>query len=511
MIGRVFWVMAVLFWLSAFPALAAENSAIPCAMLAKTDFTGIKDAPTAIVKAEVVGDYCAVTGYVQPQVQFEVRLPTAAWNGRYFQTGCGSFCGIVPIKACDDAIGKGFAVAADNMGHIGDFFKDPVWGGDPALRLDYAGRSTHVVAIAAKAILQRYYGKPQAFSYFRGCSTGGREGLAEAQRHPEDFDGIIAGDPAFAARLADLSGNWDSRQQFYPDGKPVFSPAKLALLHQAVLARCDGLDGVKDGIIADPRACDFKPTSIACPGGNDSDNCLTPDQVAAAEKLYGGPRNSHGELLYPGRVPFGSELSWGAVEGMTLVDGFLRYLAFPENPPASYRFRDFDFDKDIPKIEPMARIYDPDAPREAPDLAAFHRRGGRLIMYHGWADPGVYPEGTLDYYAQVAAHEGAKDIESWFRLFMVPGMGHCRGGGVPDNFDMLGPMMEWVEHGQPPERIVARQIENGNVVRSRPLFPYPTTAKYSGSGDVNDEKNWMPEAPKTHRDDRIKWIWAPAS
>jgi len=489
--------------------------AMQCEQLAREDFTKTFEAPLSVLSAKLVpasGDteeYCAVNGYIQPQIQFEVRLPSRTWNGRYFQVGCGGFCGVINIDNCADALAANFVVAAHNMGHVGLPTKDPVWGSDPALREDYGGRSTHLMSIAGKALAERYYGKRPARSYFRGCSTGGREGLSEAQRYPEDFDGIIAGDPAFPGRLGAIANNWDARHLLRDDGSEVFSRAKLEVLAGAVMKACDKLDGLVDGIITDPRVCKFDPARIQCKK-DDGPDCLTAEQVAAAKALYSGPVNSKGEKLMPGATPYGSELSWSGAGRRSLAEGYLRYLAFPTNPPADYDYRSFDFDTDVAKTEEMARLYDPVAPYEAPDLRAFEQRGGKLIVYHGWADAGVSPMAMLDYYAHVTARQGGGEkVREWFRVFMVPGMFHCRGGNAPNTFDLLPAIVKWVEKGEAPDRIVATQFGPEGVIRTRPLFPYPAYARYTGKGDVNDEANWVSASPKKAPDDRLDWVRAP--
>ena len=271
MFGRMAGALVVLALCVSAPSAHADvartdanlRAAIDCTAIEQHDFTRLDEAPTAIVSARLVAAangeaaYCAVIGVVQPQVQFELRMPAETWNGRYFQTGCGGLCGNVPIQNCADAQARGFAVAAQNMGHVGHFWRDGLWASVPALREDFGRRSTHVVSVAAKAIIEHFYGARPAYSYFRGCSTGGREGLSEAQFYPEDFDGIIAGDPAFPGRQGTIANNWDAQQLLDANNQPVFTPARLQTLANAVMQSCDGLDGLADGIIGDPRVCSF--------------------------------------------------------------------------------------------------------------------------------------------------------------------------------------------------------------------------------------------------------------
>ncbi|HUO12426.1 MAG TPA: tannase/feruloyl esterase family alpha/beta hydrolase [Caulobacteraceae bacterium] len=509
-------------------AVDANTAAtMDCPKLMGLNLLGLPGAPTSLLSAKVVPatadfpqtwnrgfapEYCDVTAYVQPQVQFELRLPTHTWNGRYLQTGCGGFCGAIDIEQCADALAGNFAVAAQNMGHVGngerDPINEPIWGSDPALRIDYGDRSTHVVAIAAKAIIQAYYGGRPAYAYFRGCSTGGREGLSEATKHPEDFDGIIAGDPALPGTAGTISGLWSARLEVTRDGKETFSIAKLRSLHAAVIAACPGLDGLTDGD-PDPRDCKFDPASVACPPGQDRDDCLTAAQVDAARQLYDGPRDSHGRRLFPGYMVKGTELGWRSPPFGTLSDAYVKYLAFAQNPPAGYSMWDVDLERDLPATEATAALYDPVAPHAAPDLAAFHARSGKLLVYHGWAD-GMSSLETLDFHARVVARDGGPEaVDKWFRVFMVAGMAHCRGGGVADKFDALTAMVDWVEKGQAPDRLLASQVANGVVVRTHPIYPYPIIARYRGTGDPADAANWSPAPPPHPHDDAIDWVWAP--
>ncbi|MEJ0065208.1 MAG: tannase/feruloyl esterase family alpha/beta hydrolase [Caulobacteraceae bacterium] len=362
----------------------------------------------------------------------------------------------------------------------------------------------------AKAVVERFYGAKPAWSYFRGCSTGGREGLAEAAWAPDDFDGIVAGDPAFA--VGAIANTWDSQHLLRPDGAPVIPAAKLVVLHQAILAACDALDGVKDGIMMDPRACHFQVASIECKGGGEGADCLSAAQVAAAEAVYDGPRDSKGQRLYPGGAMFGAEASWGTTaDSASLPAGAERFLEFWPNPPLSYTYRDFNFDTDLPKIKASLALYDPVPPGEAPDLTAFERRGGKLILYHGWADGGVSPINTLDYYSQVAHGQGGMaKVRGWFRLFMVPGMFHCRGGDAPNTFDFMPSIMAWVEKGVAPDGVVATQKDpSGQILRQRPLYAYPEQAAYKGAGDANMASSWQATTPSTMPDDRVAWIWGP--
>ncbi len=502
----------------ATPAKAALDASLSatmdCAALGKADLSRAKDFPATILSSKLVeasGDthaYCAVTGYIEPQIQFEVRLPTTTWNGRYFQVGCGGFCGFVNARGCGDMLARDFVVAANNLGHVGAILSDPLWGADPQLRRDYAGRATHATAVVAKRLVALFYKARPAYSYFRGCSTGGREGLYLAQHQPDDFDGIIAGDPAFAGRLGAIANTWAAQHLFDRGNVPVFDTAALALLHSATIKACDGIDGLKDGIIMDPRACHFDPAVLLCKPGQSS-GCLSAKQIAAAKANYDGPRNSKGERLVPGGMMPGSEGAWGGDDTWTLPEGSLRYLMF-DQPRRDFDYHDFNWDTDMAKVRAQVAQYDPVPPGEAPDLAAFHAHGGRLILYHGWADQGVTPLGSLDYYSQVAARLGGMaELRDWFRVFMVPGMFHCRGGDAPNTFDFIPAIMAWVEQGHAPDGVIATQREGDAVKRTRPLYAYPAYAKYDGKGSPDLAANWHRVMPARMPDDRIDWIWGP--
>lgn len=495
---------------TAGPDATAES----CALIATQDFADIPEAPTAIAGAEHVAgggtdpSYCRITGVIAPQIQFELRLPDD-WNGRYLQGGCSGFCGFIPIEACGEAQDQGFAVAASDLGHGGGPWAMPVWASDNQLRSDFAGRATHVLSLSAKAIIRAYYGSIPRFSYFQGCSTGGREGLYVAQHHPDDFDGIIAGAPAFAGRLGPIWNNWIAQSLLTADDRPVFSADDLTLLHSAVLRQCDGVDGFTDGIIADPRQCEFNPGDLQCASTQASD-CLSVPQIAAARSMYSGPRNRQGVLLSPGGAAYGSELDWNGSLMAQIAQNFLRFLSFDGVRPA-YDYRDFNWDDDIASVEAAAYEFDPVGPREAPELAAFQEGGGRLIVYQGQADSGVPPAGILDYYANVWMRSGGlEQTRNWFRLFLIPGMAHCGGGSAPNSFDMLSPLVRWVESGEQPDGIVATQFDDmGAAIRNRPIFAYPNIAQYAGQGDPNEASAWVLRV-REEGPDRIDWIWAPS-
>jgi hypothetical protein len=491
------------------------------------DFADLPGAPTRISSATVVAataqapEYCDVKGYVAPQVQFELKLPTKTYQGRYLQEGCGGFCGsITPTSfpACDAQLGGDFALSTTNDGHVGASGFDAVWASnDRQLRIDMYFRAVHVTAVASKAIVGAFYGQAPRYSYFQGCSEGGREGLMEAQRYPEDFDGIIAGAPA--AYWSPLNAEyqpWNARSNTAPDGSSIITPDKLPALHQAVIAACDGKDGLVDGQLEDPRDCSFDPASIQCPATSDAPSCLTAAQVQAARRIYGGPRDARGRRLYVGGEPLGSELQWapwlstpaGTPAATSIAaqagDNFLRFLAFPIGQPGKtlqdWQFTDEEFNR-LRAEERAANALDP-------DLRAFRRHGGKLILYHGWADQAISPFGTPAYYQAVEdTMGGSAAVQRFARLFMIPTMYHCGGGYGPSQFDTVGPIVDWVESGKAPEALVTTQTNaSGKVVRTRPVFPYPKRARYTGSGSIDDAANFVAADPATPPDDHVKWL-----
>ncbi len=478
--------------LTSLPALALAQSSAPvaCEDLAGQDLTALPEAPTRITSATIVAaiddtpEYCAVTGYVAPQIQFEVRLPTDGWNGNYFQTGCGGFCGVIPIESCAPALARNYAVAAENSGHTGANAFDALWAyGDRQAEIDFAHRSPYAVSVAAKELIRLFYGQPAEHAYFQGCSTGGRQALMMAQRYPEAFDGIVAGSPALLQNyLATIAQGYLERVNRDAQGQLILPVDKLSLLSDAVMAACDETDGRADGVIDDPMSCSFEPATLECAAGQDPATCLTSPQVAVVEAFYAGAPDENGDPLFAG-LARGSELGWGLFNFSIGTDErmsgsgiyatqVLRYLAFDEDPGPSYSLDDFDYGDPAARaeLEPMARLYNSDDP----DMTTFRDRGGKLILYHGFADPLITPIETINYYTEAAELGGGIDAtQEWFRLFMLPGVYHCRGGPGSDQVDWLTAIEQWVEQDTSPGRIVARKIEDGAVAQERILLPYP--------------------------------------
>ena len=496
---------------------------VECAALAGVDVSVAVGAGTGITAATLTTagpgyPVCDVRGVIAPQIQFQVQLPTQTYRQRYLQTGCGGLCGTLAITVqaaagCVPVTDGTFAVASNNQGHVGGGGADGNFGVDPQLRIDFAERADHLTALAAKALIAEFYGQGPRYSYFDGCSQGGHEGLTEAQRYPDDFDGILAGAPAsITTELNSFNQPWLARVNFDAAGRAILPATKLGPLHDAVMARCDGLDGLVDGQLDDPRTCDFDPAALACPGA-DSPTCLTQAQVAVVHKIYSGAVTGQGEHLYPGGQPYGSELAWApwfvaesqrATIAWRIGNGWVKYLAFEQNPPLSFTLNDIGFDRStFDRVRQLASLYD----AIDPDLTAFRDSGGKLILWHGWADQAIPPTGTTAYYQAIQDRMGGLAATQRFaRLFMFPGVLHCGGGTAPNTFDLLTPLMNWVENRAAPAKVVATRSDGGTVVRSRPVFPYPLVARYTGTGSIDDAANFAAARPERPTQDRFPWL-----
>ncbi len=466
----------------------------------------------AIAANGAVPAHCRVTGVLSPEIAFEVSLP-AKWNGRFYMIGNGGHAG----EALDDAgrvaqrntaLQLGFAFAQTNTGH--DSRKEP--GGtfvlsNPQKAIDYAYRAVNLTATTGKNLTKDYYGKSVSYAYWNSCSNGGRQGLIEAQRFPEDFDGIVANAPWVDQTGFTIGAMWN--QKAVSDAP--LTPAKLALLADRVMAKCDAVDGLKDGLIDDPRKCGFDPARDvpACPTGADGANCLTAAQAAAIAKVYSGPVSS-GKPFFPGFMPGSEAVTIGLFGGgsgsgwlnvivptkpganpadFNLAENTMRYLVH-KPPKPDYDYKTFDFDRDIRLVDEWSKLAD----AKNPDLSKFKKSGGKLLMTYGWADSILQPMMGVNYYEQALAKNGPGTPE-FFRLFMVPGMAHCGGGIGPDRHDAMTAIINWVEKGKAPASITASRVVNNQVVRTRPLCPYPQVARYSGQGSIDDAANFRCVAP----------------
>jgi hypothetical protein len=451
---------------------------------------------TTVPALSDVPEHCRVAVLVAPEIHIEVNLP-AAWNSRLYMFGNGGFGGEsfeAPNRVIDRAQGlrSGFTTAATDTGHSGTAEPGGTFGLNQQKLIDYGFRSLHLTAVVAKLLISTYYGQPAAKSYYDGCSLGGRQGLVLAQRFPDDFDGILAGAPAL-----DQVGTMLARA-YWTQGlaaNPI--PAnKLRLLAGRVYDQCDAKDGLKDGLIDDPRKCGFEPSRDLpkCAAGTDQPGCFTGAQIAAITRIHSDVQ-SQGKRLFPG-FPVGSEVvgpngqsGWlgQMVDGPNaqgawprFAEGFLRYMLFPEKD-AKLSLSQFDIDKDPPRATLAAQILN----ATDVDLSAFERHGGKLLMYFGWADPQLNPLMGVEYYERVAEKMGPATAD-FFRLFMVPGMFHCGGGVGTSVFDAATPLLNWVESGTAPEHIAASRVVDGKVARTRPLCAYPAVARYKGTGSTDD-------------------------
>jgi feruloyl esterase len=445
-------------------------------------------------------DHCLVRGKLEPRkgvggqdyaIGFEMRLP-ASWNGRFLFQGGGGLDGrVTPALGLSPGgapgLLRGFAVVSTDAGHEGD---DASFAADQQARLNYAYGALGKVTIEAKAIIARYYGKAAQYSYFAGCSNGGRQGMMAAQRYPDQFDGILAGDPGFRLSRAAIGEAWDT-QHFAkvapkgPDGKPVlaqaFSQEELKLVSDAVLKQCDALDGLADGMINDVKACHFDIKVLQCKTGQ-TKSCLSRDKVEALAAIQGGAHDSKGRKLYSGWYYDAgmSDKGWGFwkfVLNPTLgADSLSRYFSTPQQSPAG-----FDFDKLEEQTAQTGAINDPTSTY----LTSFAARGAKLVIYQGVSDPVFSAVDIVDWYDKLNADNG--DMHDTARLFLIPGMGHCMGGPATDHFDGLAALQDWVEKHQAPERISAEGQAFPGV--SRPLCAYPKVARYQG-GDTKSEASF---------------------
>ncbi len=445
--------------------------------------------------------FCRVEATARPtsdsEIKFEVWIPSEAWNGKFQGVGNGGYQGSISYAAMANALRRGYATASTDTGHTGD---DVIFGQrHPEKVIDFGHRAIHVMTTSAKLVIRNATGRFAERSYFVGCSSGGHQALSEAQRYPDDYDGIVAGAPA-NDRIRQTFGflaSWLATHT--ADGTPLLTQPKLALLSKSAVAACDGNDGLKDGLIDDPRRCTFDPATLACKAAADEASCLTPAQVTAAQKMYEGTKNPRtGQQIYTG-WPRGSEaFGDSAIQGWRqyITDakepsrvGVFKYFLF-HNP--SLDFRTLDFDRDLAYAEQQI----PHLAAVDTNLVPFKKRGGKLLVYMGWLDPVVPPQTAVEYYEGVMKTMGGlAPTQEFFRLFMAPGMGHCSGGPGPNQFDAVGALEQWVEKGIASSQLLATRSTGGKVDRSRPLCAYPRVARYKGTGSIDEAANFTCVAP----------------
>ena len=433
--------------------------------------------------------FCRLAATIRPvsdsEIKVEVWMPAEGWNGKFMGVGNGGWSGNIVYPALATAVSRGYAAASTNTGHDGgDASFVP---GHPEKLVDFAYRAVHEMTVKAKAATEAYYGKAPERSYWNGCSSGGKQGLKEAQRYPRDYDGIVAGAPAnYWTHL--MAGDLWPAVVTLKDPASSLPPAKLQVLHKAALAACDKLDRVEDGLLENPTRCTFDPATVQCKG-DAQENCLSAAQVESARKIYAGAKNpKSGKQVFPG-LPPGSELVWPALAGATpfgIPVSHFQHVVF-NNPKLD--FLSLDFDKDVALADKLDKDL---IGATDPNLKEFFSHGGKLIIYHGWNDQLITAHNSIDYYNSVAAKMGGPNkIDASFRLFMAPGMNHCSGGDGPSRIDPVSALEQWVEKGTAPDKIIASHATASNQVdRTRPLCPYPQVAQYTGTGNSDDAANF---------------------
>ncbi len=503
--------LVLLITISTLNSTAQNNSdaksCIPCEQL-----KNIRLPEVAILEAQsfqkdtiegqvISVPFCRVLGRIGKETHFELLLPNQ-WNKRFLMSGGGGFVGNIQ-NSFRYSVSSGYATAGTDAGHQGSGI-DASWGLNNMQRqLDFGKNAVHLTAAVSKYLIRTYYCGDPAYSYFLGCSRGGGQAMMEAQQFPDDFDGIVAGAPAFTwpaigAKFIQIS------QKNYPDSsnttRPVITKDILKLLQEKVLKQCDALDGISDNILNDPKACKFDFSSIpVCPDSLASPNCMTKQQLEAIKSVYAATTNQQ-DTIYPG-FPFGAENEpngwdvWIAGNSPELKmpslhymfgTSMFKYLVF-NNPDWDYS--KYDFSRFFEETRYASAYLD----AVQTDYTGFKQRKGKMIMYHGWDDPALSAFQTIKHYQE--AEKKDKDIKSHIRLFLLPGVLHCGDGPGPDDVDWIVLIRDWVEKGNAPERVVVSKKENGKTVMTRPVFPFPKVAVYNGKGDTNLEKNFSSKKP----------------
>ena len=545
--------------LGSAPARAANlpvvAPAMECPALMGVDFKPVDGVPFRLDAATVVAagegvpqPYCKVTGTAAAQVHFEVRLPTTGWTQRFTMTGCGGYCGAVSIPA---RLAEGFGclrfesgemvVASHDAGHVrktspasahspGPFADGLFALGNPAALVDFAYKGVHKATVATKAIIQAYYGQPQKYAYYVGCSDGGRQGLQLAQRFPADYNGIIGG-----ANTNDVTETnthyhgWNVRKNAASamagtsplQYRPILTSDKIPALNAAVLAACADMGGGLKDMVQDPRGCRFDAKALVCKGA-DGPDCLTPAQAQAVNDMWQGPVDETGAHLTAGDMPRGSEPGW--VGSMVTAPGvplalntagdyqfswdWPHYMARFGEPldldVHSFKFTRAEFDQ----LSVLSQLF----AATNPDLRPFAAAGGKLLLWHGWADTGSTPHHTLNYYDAVRRFMGEAAAAKAMALYMIPGVYHCNAGPRLTREDFLTQLMAWVEDGTAPDRVEVSYYTNNQisspVALRRPVWPYPDIATYTGSGDPALAANFQRSArtPAQTFSDRFEWL-----
>jgi hypothetical protein len=502
------------------PGADAHGAAVSrCTAMRGVDLSDDPQTPARVTEAAVnkpaadVPEVCMLDGYISPTTGFRIELPLEGWNGKYLQGGCGGACGTTRLFWCDDPLRRGYSCASTDMGHKGST-ADWNWAANNLQgKADFGYRSTHLTALVGKALTARYFGKKPTRSYFFGCSTGGRQALVEAQDFPWDFDGIAAGSPPLDEIGTAIQLAWTVKANLDDAGKPILNEALVRLLHDAVLKKCDLNDGVADGVIGDPRHCDFRIDTLRCTAQSRG-ACLTEPQLAAAKKIYSGPVDASGSPIgRTGGAMLGSELYWlgDYIQGngrepqyAAFIQNFLQYAAF--DPPAgpTWKLADLDPVQDSQRIGMNEVLFD----ATNPDLRRFKSAGGKLIGFQGWADTSVVPMQYVDYYETVTRTMGGPEKTlDFYRFFTVPGMRHCSSDGAGgDTIDYLTALEQWVEQGKAPTVLIGANFDWQGPVTRAPVFPldparvrftrpaylYPAVPIYKGKGDDKQAESYRP-------------------
>lgn len=530
--------------LAALPAKAAQSLPVvtpvaACEQLNQQDFSASVGAQVTITSAATMhsekGTFCKVSATIAPKIGVEVALPAEKWTQRFLQVGCGGLCGNINLSlsnasGCVPAMNGEFAVAATDMGHRGSMM-DASWAEDPQQRIDFAWRANHLTAVLTKALIKAYYGQPQKYAYFMGCSDGGREALMEAQRYPQDFDGISAGAPAgFFQFQNSFYHGWNVAANQRPDGSAILLKDRLPILHRAVIKNCPTLSGVDDAILQNPYACTFSASWVKPCADHQTErsDCLTREELKVAENLYRGAHDSDGNQFVPAGLPLGSELRWpvpdsarGHSMSESMVLPALQSALLPGGKQNIHSMNDFPLNRrNFDAVAQLAPLYN----AANTNLSGYLKRGGKLIIWHGLADDSINPAFSIAYYRGVQKTLGEAAVDKFLRLFLLPGVAHCGNGEGYDQIDLLTPLMAWTEQGRAPEKIITgkrAQAEESVMMppapgasaekqfhgmqkpsqpfatpavalkATRPVFPYPYIARYSGKGSVDDASNYQ--------------------
>lgn len=523
--------------------LPAVQPVVSCEQLGAMAFSNAVGEKVTLHSATLTktekGNFCQISATIAPSIGVEIALPAEQWTQRFLQVGCGGLCGSINLSlsnanGCVPAMNGEFAVAATDMGHQGSMM-DATWAEDPQKRIDFAYRANHLTAVLSKALIAAYYGQPQRYAYFMGCSDGGREALMEAQRYPEDFNGISAGAPAaFFQFQNSFFHGWNSVANQRKDGTAILLQDRLAILHKAVLKHCPTLSGVNDGLLQNPYACSFSANWVkrCAEKQSDKSDCLTQEEIDVARKLYAGAGDVSGNRFVLGGLPLGSEMRWPAPAKATerslsesMVLPALQSVLLPGGKQPITKMSDFPLNRrNFDAVAQLAPLYN----AANTNLRPFMQHGGKLIMWHGLADDSVSPAFSLAYYRGVNTTLGKASVDKFMRLFLLPGVGHCGNGEGYDQMDLLTPLMAWTEEGDAPKWIVTGKAANPKsqmppaaasakgassaevqfhgvqkksspiappaveLKATRPVYPYPYIARYTGQGDPNDASHYRP-------------------